>query len=215
MNYRNRLLVFAIVVVALSGCLSTLPTALDVNGPLPATLPPIAQTLQATTAAITVSPAPSLAVPGSPSVATVPVIVATAQPTATLAPTATPAPAPTLVLPTLPALSNEERWRAQQLERKVFPQLRLYRANGTPLYWYDPVNEQPVVLGILNGEFTAQASFILRFSNEPALEVPYQVNQSYGISALSPVILERIHNAGYDQWIEAYVILTDNVQPKE
>lgn len=48
-----------------------------------------------------------------------------------------------------------------------------------------------------------------------ALEVPYQVNVSYGLTAHSPEILGRIAAAGYaSDWIETYVYLTPEVTPR-
>jgi len=130
-------------------------------------------------------------------------------------PTPTLAPAPTIALPTLPALSPEERWRAQQLDRQIFPELRLYTTKRSELYWYDPINQQPVLIGTINGEFMAQATFFWRENSQPALEVPYQINRSYGLSALSPALIDRIRAAGYSDWIETFVFLTPAVQAKD
>ena len=59
-----------------------------------------------------------------------------------------------------------------------------------------------------------QATFTFREDGQPALEVPYEVNRGYGITALSPAVLERIRAAGYSDWIETFVFLTPEVQPK-
>lgn len=214
MSHYYRWIFLAGVVVALSGCLSTLPTTVDVNGPLPATLPPLAQTLRATIAPTNTAPAQDTPLPSVTMTATAAIIVATPQPATVAPPTPTIAPAPTLVLPTLPVLSNEERWRAQQLDRQIFSELRLYTTKRSELYWYDPINQQSVLIGIINGEFMAQAAFTFRENNQPALEVPYQINRSYGLSALSPTLIERIRTAGYSDWIETFVFLTPDVQAK-
>lgn len=121
---------------------------------------------------------------------------------------------PTLSLPTLTPVSNEERWRTRQEGREVYPELQGYRTTGSELYWFDPVNQQSLTLGVFTGEFVAQARFVLRGPGVEALEVPYQVNQSYGLTALSPAILERVRAAGYGDWIETYVVLAPNVSPR-
>jgi hypothetical protein len=117
-------------------------------------------------------------------------------------------------LPTPAALSNEERWRAQQIDRTPFEGPRPYYTSGSELWWYDPVNQQNVILGRITGDFQGQAEFVLRGQGVVALEVPYQVNLGYGLTALSPVLLDRISAAGYSEWIETYVFLTPNVAPR-
>lgn len=145
---------------------------------------------------------------------------ATVAPTAPALTQAPPTPAstvaatalPPLALPTAAALTNEERWRAQQQDRIVFDGLRSFSTTGSELWWYDPVNQQHVILGILNGPFVAQAQFQPLGRGVDALEVPYQVNSSYGLTALSPALLERIAAAGYASgWIETYVFLSPDV----
>lgn len=64
------------------------------------------------------------------------------------------------------------------------------------------------------GDLQGQAEFTLRGQGVTALEVPYQVNVSYGLTALSPVVIDRIRAAGYSEWIETYVFLTPNVTPR-
>jgi hypothetical protein len=133
-------------------------------------------------------------------------------PTRETAPTiAPPEQLPTLILPATPALNNEARWRAQQIDRLVFDPIQTYSTTSSDLWWYDPVNQQSIILGTIAGNFTAQAEFILRSQGRAALEVPYQVNQSYGLTALSPAILDRIAAAGYTDWIETYVFRAPNV----
>lgn len=143
-----------------------------------------------------------------------PAPVSTAERTALPPPTSiasTSTSLPTLVVPTLAAQSNEDRWRSQQLNREVFAAPQRYTTNGSELWWYDPVNQQRVVLGSFSGDFLAQAQFILFGLGVEALEVPYQINTSYGLTAVSPAILARIEAAGYDEWIETYVLLTPNI----
>ncbi|NTU77852.1 MAG: hypothetical protein HGA45_00370 [Chloroflexales bacterium] len=149
-----------------------------------------------------------------------PTVPPTAPPTAplTIAPTSSvvtgPAPLPTLALPTPPALTPEERWRAQQIDRRLFEAFRPYYTAGSELWWYDPTNQQSVILGRITGDFTAQAEFTLRGQGVQALEVPYQVNGGYGLTALSPAVLDRIRAAGYSEWIETYVFVGPNVIPR-
>ncbi len=214
MRHRYCWILLAGVVVALSGCLSTLPTNVEVNGPLPATLPPLAQTLRATIAPTGTTLAQPPSTPVITATATVDIIVATPQPATISPPTPTLAPAPTLILPTLPVLSHEERWRLQQLDRQVFPEPRIYTTKRSDLYWYDPINQQSVLVGTISGEFMAQATFTWRETGQPALEVPYQINRSYGLSALSPALINRFHAAGFSDWIETFVLFTPAVQPK-
>lgn len=153
------------------------------------------------------APDPATAAP------TLPLPTASPAPTASVAPAATALPP--LALPTVAPLSSEERWRAQQQDRVVFDGLRAYFTSGSELWWFDPVNQQHVILGRLTGEFVAQAQFLPRGQGVVALEVPYQVNSSYGLTALSPALLERIAAAGYaSDWVEAYVFLTPDVIPR-
>lgn len=177
----------------------------------PAPLP--TETVQALTPEASATPEATPADVTSPTVVTEPTQAPTASPAPTeLAPS--PQALPTLVLPTLAPASNEERWRARQEGREVFPELQGYSTTGSELYWFDPVNQQSVTLGVFTGGFVAQARFILRGPGVEALEVPYQLNQSYGLTALSPAILERVRAAGYGDWIETYVVVTPNVSPR-
>ncbi|HMQ29133.1 MAG TPA: hypothetical protein PKD53_00325 [Chloroflexaceae bacterium] len=182
--------------------------------PRPAALP-TPTVLVATQAPALGSTSPTL--PGSyaPDPATTTPTLAPTTPPPSVAPEApTAAPLPTLSLPTAAALTNEERWRAQQIERRPFEAPRPYLTTGSELWWYDPLNQQHVILGRLTGDFQGQAEFTLRGQGVGALEVPYQVNQSYGLTALSPALLERIQAAGYYDWIETYVFLTPAVTPR-
>jgi hypothetical protein len=156
-------------------------------------------------------------------VAIAPIITETVVVTATLRPLETstalipevsPSPEATFVLPTPLPLTNEQRWRAQQINRIIFERQRSYTTASSELWWYDPINQQHVILGTFNGDFLAQAQFTLRGQGIEALEVPYQVNVSYGLTALSPALVERINAAGGKDWIETYVFVTPNVAPR-
>lgn len=156
------------------------------------------------------APDPATVAPTVSTAVSSPTVLAVSTPTA--APVATPLPP--LVLPTTAPLTNEERWRVQQQDRVAFDGLARYTSSGSELWWFDPVNQQHVILGRLTGEFVAQAQFILRGQGVQALELPYQVNTSYGLTALSPALLERIRAAGYgSDWIETYIFLSPDVTP--
>ncbi len=204
-------------IVMLSGCMAELQT-----GRMPASAPPTARP-SATVAALpttisgqlpsapgSMAPDPATAAPSVPSAVTLPVIPS--SPTPTASPVATPLPP--LALPTATLLTNEERWRAQQQDRVIFDGLVGYSSRGSELWWFDPVNQHHVILGRLTGEFVAQAQFVTRGQGVQALELPYQVNTSYGLTALSPALLERIAAAGYgSDWIETYIFLSPDVTP--
>jgi hypothetical protein len=97
----------------------------------------------------------------------------------------------------------------------VFDGLQPFTTPGSELWWYDPVNQQHVILGRITGDFAAQARFRLIGQGVDALEVPYQVNSSYGLTAISPALLGRIAAAGYESdWIETYVFLSPDVIPR-
>ena len=202
------------LVVMLSGCMAELQT-----GRMPASAPPAARPSATTVAPPPIGAGQLPAAPGSmapdPATAapTLPLPTASPAATASVAPAATALPP--LSLPTVAPLTNEERWRAQQQDRVVFDGLQSYSTTGSELWWFDPVNQQHVILGRLTGEFVAQAQFLPRGQGVPALEIPYQVNSSYGLTALSPALLERIAAAGYaSDWVEAYLFLTPDVTPR-
>jgi hypothetical protein len=154
--------------------------------------------------------------PHSPSPEATATTAATTAATATPATTTSAAPTEQVVIipPTLPVLTHEERWRSQQLDREVFDTQRQYTTNGSQLWWFDPVNQQHIILGNFVGDFQAQASFTLRGQATPALEVPYKINESYGLTSVSSVLVDRMHQAGYTDWIETYVFVTPNVEPR-
>lgn len=112
-------------------------------------------------------------------------------------------------------MSNEQRWRAQQLRRQTIEPPRTYLAQGAvPLLWFDPMTGQMLEIGSLIGSFNVQATFSLRGSNLAALEVPYRINVDYGLTAISDALRERMKSAGYTESVEAYVVQTESVIPK-
>ena len=145
-------------------------------------------------------------------------------PTVALAPTAvpvtsvglpTPKPAVIVVPRTAVPQNNEQRWRTQQLDRKILEPRRLYVAkNPVTLWWYDPLTGQSVAIGTLVGDFPVQALFTLRNEQRPALEVPYTINGDFGLTSISEAVRQRMEKAGYTRSVEAYVFQTDDVQPK-
>jgi hypothetical protein len=149
------------------------------------------------TQAAVAEPLPTL--PGTPAGTVVPPLASTVAVAAEASP--------------VPATNNEARWRNEQLDRQLFPQLTSYFTNSAELYWYDPVNQQHVLLGTIGGVFQAQAQFKLVDNGADALEIPYEVNKSFGLTALSPALVTRIMVAGYSDWIETYVILTPEMVP--
>lgn len=171
--------------------------------------------------------APSEDVPTATSVATAaPTDISTA--TTALVPSIPSNPTaqtPEVVQPTTPqvviipatqvALSNNERWRQQETNRQPLPQPQTYVTTGTTLYWYDPVNQQALEIGTFSGTFEVLATFELRSTGQPALEVLYEVNKRYGLTAVSPAIVERIRAAGYtDGVIDTYVIVDTTISPR-
>nr|WP_238530517.1 hypothetical protein [Oscillochloris trichoides] len=136
----------------------------------------------------------------------------TPEPTVALvSPSPTATLPPPLILPTFVPQSNETRWRDQQINRVVLEPMRTYATTRSELWWYDPVNQQHVILGTFMGDFSAQATFTLRSKNVDALEVPYHVNKSYGLTALSPALIARINAAGGSEWIETYVVISPDL----
>lgn len=191
------------VVLLLSGCMEALqqterpaivapPSALSAaQAYAEAQIPPTA-TVQSNLAPDPATAGPSVSVPSD------------GTPTTTL---------PPLQLPTVAPMSAQERWRLQQIERVPLPELRPFTTTGSDLWWFDPINQQAVILGRISGMFLVQATFTLKDSQQFAYEVPYQVNQSYGLTALSPVLIQRMKAAGYEDWIETYVVHTAEVSP--
>ncbi|MBP1465842.1 hypothetical protein EYB53_009015 [Candidatus Chloroploca sp. M-50] len=162
------------------------------------------------TAPGSLAPDPATAVP-SPEATSLP--AQTFTPLPSLEPPPAPEILPTLAVPPPPQLTYEERWRLQQIDRQIFAAPIAFATTGSELWWYDPVQQQSVILGRINGPFVAQARFILRGQGVEAFEVPYQVNVGYGLTALSPALLERIRVAGFSDWIETYVFVGSNITP--
>jgi hypothetical protein len=161
----------------------------------------------------------------TPEVGATPFATAPAEPPASME--ATPAVAPTapiattltpavIVIPRPPAPeTNEQRWRARQQDRKVNDPPRIFIArNPVTLWWYDPLTSQSAPIGTISGEFPVEAEFILRGDQQPALEVSYVINHDFGLTAISESVRERMKAAGYEQSVEAYVVQTNDIQPK-
>jgi hypothetical protein len=128
---------------------------------------------------------------------------------------ATPTSAVIVVPLTQMPETNQERWRAQQQDRKVNNPPRPYIAqNPVTLWWYDPLTSQAVPIGTISGAFPAQAEFILRGTQQAALEVPYVINSDFGLTAISEAVRGRMQAAGYSQSVEAYVVQTADILPK-
>jgi hypothetical protein len=207
----------------LSSCMEALQSERPLDAAPPAPLSPTAlaptrdpEVGLAPTRPGNLAPDPATAAPTLPTPPVVPTLTVTpvAPVAPTLPPAATSEPLPPLQLPTAPLISHEDRWRLQQIDRQPFAMPLPFTTKGSELWWFDPLNQQAVILGRINGDFLAQAQFTLRGQGVQALEVPYQVNVSYGLTSLSPALLERIRLAGYQDWIETYVFLTPDITPR-
>jgi len=80
--------------------------------------------------------------------------------------------------------------------------------------WYDPTTGQSLEIGTIRGEFPAQAEFVLRSNQHPALEVPYRINVDFGLTAISEAVRDRMKAAGYTESVEAYIERSDAVVAK-
>lgn len=130
----------------------------------------------------------------------------------TVAP-ATRTPTVRIVPATTAPQTNEERWRAQQLDRQVFDPPQIYRVvRRTPLFWFDPATGQILEIGTVLGDISVQARFRLRSTGEAALEVPYRINNDFGLTAISEAVRVRMEAAGYTVSVEAFVLESDAVQ---
>jgi hypothetical protein len=137
------------------------------------------------------------------------------DPTLAVTITATLIPAVIVIPLTQIPETNQERWRSQQEDRKVNDPARVYIAKSSvTLWWYDPLNSQSVPIGMISGEFPVQAEFIMHSLQQAALEVPYRINNDFGLTAISEAVRGRMEAAGYSQSVEAYVLRTDDIQPK-
>ncbi len=153
----------------------------------------------------------------APATSAAPVAGADAAPPAENPAPAVPAPEPTVN----PAFNNvtlpgaEERWRYVQLDRVPLPAVQTYTTPSRQiLWWYDPELGRTVRLGEVQGDFPVQATFRFRGQEVDALEVPYQINQSLGIT-LPAATIEQIRRAGFTgDWIEAFIYKTEDIRPK-
>lgn len=110
------------------------------------------------------------------------------------------------------ARSTEASWAAEQVDRKVFESAHVYRAGEpTTLFWFDSTTGQSLEIGRFIGNFPAIAAFNLKQSGAKALAVRYQINEDYGLISISPAITERMRVAGYDDSVEAYVLVSDTI----
>jgi len=167
-------------------------------------------------------PSTAASTQGTPELAATPIVTATVEPTVEVieatqivSTTATLTPAVIVVPLTQLPETNEARWRAQQQDRKVNDPPRIYISrNPVTLWWYDPLTSQAVPIGTISGAFPAQAEFILRGTQQAALEVPYVINSDFGLTAISEAVRERMQAAGYSQSVEAYVLRTADIQPR-
>jgi len=211
------------LMLILAGCGQPLQIGVPTQTQMRPTRLPSGTVLASVTAASMPSTAPSAQATSDPN-ATIPV-----EPTLEIEPPATlelePTPAVMLTATLTPAVivvpltqlpeTNQERWRAQQKDRKVNDPARIYIAKSSiTLWWYDPLTSQSVPIGTISGEFPAQAEFTLRSVQQAALEVPYRINNDFGLTAISEAVRERMKAAGYSQSVEAYVLRTDDIQPK-
>jgi len=149
--------------------------------------------------------------------AVTPVATVVLSPTATAATAPSISATPAVIIVPLTQLpeTNEARWRAQEQDRKINDPPRIYVApSQVTLWWYDPLNSQSVPIGTLSGEFPAQADFILRSAQQAAFEVPYRINNDFGLTAISDAVRERMQAAGYTQSVEAYILRTADMHPK-
>ncbi|HEY1015767.1 MAG TPA: hypothetical protein VGE07_23870 [Herpetosiphonaceae bacterium] len=144
--------------------------------------------------------------------ATTSVPTAADQPTVPVAPeTAVPTPAmPTLAI--TPPPQGSAAWNAVKLEYARFDAPRTYVAPAsTLLWWYDPQTAQFVALGWVKGNITAQGQFRVRGQWVEALEVPFEVAGSYGLT-LDASVIERIRRAGYTgDTIETFIYLAPDL----
>jgi hypothetical protein len=115
----------------------------------------------------------------------------------------------------LPSAADlEGRWRDMQVDRAPFEAPRTFVSSGSEIvWWFDPLYGQLVPIGEIRGEFVAQASFRIKGQWIGALEIPYQVNQAYGIVVPDP-ILQRMRNAGKGEWAEVFVYQTGDVSQR-
>lgn len=222
---------FICATLSLSGCGNALnlEAGKTANQPFPTATPdlPVAQASGNAGIGLTaepVSPPPVFASPAdntqvspAPADSAAPEIPGPESP----APESSPPPSEQLPTPTVnPEFttvqfpSATDRWRYVQVNRAPLAAVQTYTTPSKQLlWWYDPAFGQPVKLGEIQGDFPVQATFRFRGQEVEALEIPYQVNQSFGIT-LPSAIIERIRRSGGGDWIEAFVYKTDDIRPR-
>jgi hypothetical protein len=216
-----------LMVLVLAGC----GQPMQIGTPSPIQVQPTRLPGDTALPSVTASSVPSTELPAQPTaeLAATPSATAVLEPTAKSEPTepasveatptrpevATPMPAVIIVPLTQMPETNEQRWRAQEQDRKVNDPPRIYIApSPATLWWYDPLTSQSVPIGTINGEFPVQAEFVLRSAQQAALEVPYRINNDFGLTAISDAVRERMKTAGYSQSVEAYILRTADIHPK-
>lgn len=168
------------------------------------------------------APDTSVVVPAATTGAEAPLDAAVPVPTE--APPAEVVPVEPAAEPTVnPALANvqlssaadlEQRWREMQVDRAPFEAPRSFVSSGSEIvWWFDPLFGQLVPIGEIRGEFVAQASFRIKGQWIGALEIPYNVNQAYGIVVPEPIV-QRMRNAGKGEWAEVFIYQTGDVTQK-
>lgn len=221
---RKSLIVAALLVfsIGLSGCGQPLPIAAGNSAAQPQSLATATAGLPASSAAPDVPTIDTGALASNDPNTEVPPASAPgtdiAPPPASDAPPApieaavTPTVNPDFAGATLPGV--EDRWRYIQLNRTPFESVRTYTTSTSQtVWWYDPRFGQNVRLGEINGDFPVQATFRFRGQEVSALEVPYEVNQSFGFT-LPEAILNRMQDAGVGAWAETFVYDHPAIQPK-
>lgn len=101
----------------------------------------------------------------------------------------------------------------QQMDREVLDPPQIYRVvRRAPLFWFDPATGQTLEIGTLIGDIPVQARFRLRSTGEAALEVPYRINNDFGLTAISEAVRSRMEAAGYTVSVEAFVLESDAIR---
>lgn len=132
-------------------------------------------------------------------------VMPTETPVPTETPTATPQPT---------RVPDPAVWLAQQTERQAFAEPRTYTAVApASLLWYDPITGATVEIGKFVGPFTARAHFVLKGTQTSCLEVPYTVDQDYGLTGISAVVRDRMRLAGTPELVDAFVVQNEIIQP--
>lgn len=144
-----------------------------------------------------------------------PATAASTAPVTTVAATQAPRPSVVVVPATRPPRTSQERWRAQQEAREpIDPPAAYVVGQPAPLLWWDPATGQALEIGLVAGEVPAQARFVFRPTGEPAIEVAYRIGQDFGLTAISAAVRARMAAAGFNETVEAYLVVTDSVNPR-